>query len=72
MSAYRRRFDLGALALALLLAWLVLYPILVVGAEAANATAWRAFLSRPGEWAALWASIWISLASVDSAASLAT
>ena len=70
MSAYRRRFDLGALALALLLAWLVLYPILVVGAEAANATAWRAFLSRPGEWAALWASIWISLASVALAAAI--
>ena len=54
----------------LFLAWLVLYPIAVVGAEAANATAWHDFLTRPGEWAALWASLWISLTSVVLAAAI--
>src|SRR3989440_2239474 len=70
MSAYRRRFDLGALALALLLAWLVIYPILIVGVDAAHPTALTAFLTRPGEWAALWASVWISLVSVILAAAI--
>ena len=59
-----------AAGLALLLAWLVIYPILVVAADAADATAVRAFLTRPGEWAALWASIWISLLSVVLAAAI--
>ncbi len=59
-----------AIAVTLLLAWLVLYPIAVVGAEAANGTAWHDFLTRPGEWAALWASLWISLASVVLAAAI--
>jgi len=66
----RRRVELVALGLTLLLAWLVLYPILVVAVDAADATALRAFFSRPGEWAALWASIWISLASVALAAAI--
>ena len=66
----RRRVELLALGLTLLLAWLVLYPILVVAVDAADATALRAFFSRPGEWAALWASIWISLASVALAAAI--
>ena len=65
-----RSTELGALALTLLLAWLVLYPILVVGADAADGTALKAFFSRPGEWAALWASVWISLASVALAAAI--
>src|SRR5207245_2445658 len=56
------------LSLALLLAWLVVYPILIVAGDAAHADALRAFVSRPGEWAALWASLWISLASVALAA----
>jgi iron(III) transport system permease protein len=55
-------------AFTLLLAWLVLYPILIVLTEAARADALAAFASRPGEWAALWASIWIALASVALAA----
>src|SRR5258705_9134023 len=54
----------------LLLAWLVIYPIVIVGAEAAHPTALRDFLTRPGEWAALWASVWISLASVALAAAI--
>ena len=54
----------------LLLAWLVLYPILVVVAAAARPDALAAFVSRPGEWQALWASVWISLASVALAAAI--
>jgi iron(III) transport system permease protein len=66
----RRRANLWALGLALLLAWLVVYPIVVVAGDAADATALRAFFTRPGEWAALWASLWISLASVLLAAAI--
>ena len=65
-----RRKDIAALVIALLLAWLVLYPILVVAGDAADGAALRAFVTRPGEWAALWASIWISLASVVLAAAI--
>src|SRR5258707_3211825 len=65
-----RRTDLAAVALALLLVWLVVYPIMVVGADAADGSALRDFLTRPGEWAALWASIWISLLSVVLAAAI--
>ncbi len=65
-----RRTDLAAVALALLLVWLVVYPIMVVGAEAADGSAIRAFVTRPGEWAALWASVWISLLSVVLAAAI--
>ncbi|HEX4600475.1 MAG TPA: iron ABC transporter permease [Gemmatimonadales bacterium] len=57
-------------AFTLLLAWLVLYPILIVVAEAARGDAITTFVSRPGEWGALWASVWISLASVVLAAAL--
>ena len=66
----RRAAELAGLGLTLLLAWLVLYPILVVAGDAADAGALRAFFTRPGEWAALWASIWISLASVALAAAI--
>ena len=65
-----RRTDLLAAGLALLLVWVVIYPILIVAADAADWTAVRAFLTRPGEWAALWASIWISLLSVVLAAAI--
>jgi len=65
-----RRTDLLAVGLALLLAWVVIYPILIVAADAADWTAVRAFLTRPGEWAALWASIWISLLSAVLAAAI--
>lgn len=57
-------------AFVLLLAWLVLYPILIVFAEAARPDAVAAFASRPDEWRALWASVWISLASVALAAAI--
>ncbi len=66
MSA-RRTGNLAALLLVLLLAWLVLYPLLLVGGAATHADL-GAFLSSRSEWAALWASIWISLASVALAA----
>jgi iron(III) transport system permease protein len=66
----RRAAQLAGGALALLLAWLVLYPILVVARDAADGAAIRAFVGRSGEWAALWASVWISLASVALAAAI--
>jgi iron(III) transport system permease protein len=62
--------DIAAAALTLLLAWLVIYPIFVVVADAAHPSALRAFLTRSGEWAALWASVWISLVSVILAAAI--
>ena len=64
----RGAWSPSGVALTLLLAWLVGYPILIVGGEAANGAAVRAFLTRPGEWRALWASVWISVASVVLAA----
>src|SRR3989454_3505075 len=62
----------AAAALTLLLAWLVLYPILVVVADAAagGSDAVTGFVTRPGEWGALGASLWISLASVALAAAI--
>ena len=70
MTRRLRRSDIAAAALTLLLAWLVIYPILVVGVDAAHPTALTAFFTRPGEWAALWASVWISLVSVILAAAI--
>ncbi len=70
MTRRLRRSDIAAAALTLLLAWLVIYPILVVGVDAAHPTALTAFFTRPGEWAALWASVWISLVSVVLAAAI--
>jgi iron(III) transport system permease protein len=58
----------GGVVLTLLLAWLVVYPIAIVGGEAASGAAVRDFVTRPGEWRALWASLWISGASVVLAA----
>src|SRR5438445_1007740 len=71
-SAPSRGFSraLPRALLTLLLAWLVLYPIVVVVAEAARGDAIATFLSRGGEWHALWASLWISLASVALAAAV--
>ncbi len=70
MTVRSRRSDIAAAALTLLLAWLVIYPILVVAVDAAHPSALRAFLTRSGEWAALWASVWISLVSVILAAAI--
>ncbi|HET9766373.1 MAG TPA: ABC transporter permease subunit [Thermoanaerobaculia bacterium] len=79
-SSQRQRRRLGgtlaALAISLLLAWLVGYPLLVTALEAlggpANPSlaAFRDLVRRPDEWQALWRSLWISLASVVAAAAL--
>lgn len=66
----RRTAQLIGLGVTLLLAWLVLFPILVVARDAADRTALAAFFGRPREWAALWASVWISVASVVLAAAI--
>jgi len=60
----RQRRALGELALTLLLAWLVVYPIAILTLGAADREAIHTFVTHPGEWGALWASIWISVASV--------
>ena len=58
----------AGLALALLLTWLVLYPIVLLVLDGLHGDALRTFASRASEWSALWASVWISLASVAIAA----
>jgi iron(III) transport system permease protein len=60
--------GLAGLVLTLLLVWLVVYPIFLVVVDGARGDALRTFTSRPGQWHALWASLWISLASVALAA----
>jgi iron(III) transport system permease protein len=65
-----RPIEFAALALTVLLAWLVIYPILVVVGDAAHPTALHNFVTRPNEWGALWASVWISLLSVVLAAAI--
>ncbi|HTO88802.1 MAG TPA: iron ABC transporter permease [Thermoanaerobaculia bacterium] len=62
-------------ALTLLLAWLVCYPLAITLSEALGAPAWSLrhfaeFARRPDEWNALWASLWISLATVGLAATI--
>ena len=64
-----RSRDLFGLLVALLLAWLVCYPLAITLADALGAPHWTlanfaAFARRPDEWRALWASLWISVASV--------
>ena len=49
--------------------WLVAYPVVLTMGEALDAPAWTMryfaeFLRRPDEWQALWASLWISFATV--------
>ncbi len=70
-----RRRWLPAALLALVLAWLVCYPLLLTLAEALGAPHWTLahfseFLHRPDEWQALWASLWISLATVALSAAV--
>jgi iron(III) transport system permease protein len=69
LTAAQRR-GLGELALTLLLAWLVVYPIVIVALDALAPGALRSFAQRPAEWGALWASTWISVASVLLAAAI--
>jgi len=66
----------AAAALLLLLAWLVVYPLVLVLLEGVHGPGgWtlehvRGFLARPTEWRALWASLWISVASVVLSAAI--
>ena len=75
MSATRRSPVLAAVLL-LLLAWLVVYPLILVLLEGVREPAgWtlryvQLFLERPTEWQALWGSLWISVASVLLAAAI--
>ena len=68
--ALTRRLRPAAIALALLLAWLVIYPLLLTllealgGLQTATLEHFRTFASRPDEWKALWSSAWISVATV--------
>ncbi|MDH3495507.1 MAG: iron ABC transporter permease [Gemmatimonadota bacterium] len=64
------------IALALVLAWLVVYPLALVTVDALrDQGAWsfahvQAFVREPREWQALWASVWISVASVALAGAI--
>ena len=70
-----RREGLGLLVL-LLLAWMVVYPlVLVLGEAVGGPGAWtleavRRFGREGNEWRALFASLWLSLASVAGAAAI--
>jgi iron(III) transport system permease protein len=66
----RRGPTLSGALLTLLLTWLVLYPIIIVVVDGARGDGLRAFLTRPDDWRALWASLWISVASVGLAAAI--
>jgi len=63
----KRPRSASSLVLTLLLAWVVVYPLAIVFVEAAGADI-GAFLREPTEWQALWASLWLSAASVVLAA----
>jgi iron(III) transport system permease protein len=68
LSIREQGFWLG-LALSVLLAWLVCYPLFWTLVEALGAPHWTLghfgeFLRRSDEWQALWASLWISIATV--------
>jgi iron(III) transport system permease protein len=70
-----RRGSLAAILLALLLVWLVGWPLLVTLGEALEVPRWTLshfaeFAKRPEEWRALWASLWISLVTVGLAAAI--
>lgn len=70
----KRHLTLAAVAVALLLAWIVGYPLLMTLVEALGGPGgwtlehFRQFFERPDEWLALWRSLWISAASVVLAA----
>jgi iron(III) transport system permease protein len=70
MKSSRRASILVGIALALLLAWLVGYPLLITLLQALGLpgrisfASFAEFFSRRDEWIALWRSFWISCASV--------
>ncbi|HVS03630.1 MAG TPA: iron ABC transporter permease [Thermoanaerobaculia bacterium] len=76
--AERRRARLTAPLLAVALAWLVGYPLLLVVLEALRPAgewslgAFARFAARRDEWQALWRTVWISLASVAAAGAVGT
>ena len=49
----RGRGGTAGLALALLLTWLVLYPIVLLVVDGLHGDALRSFVTRSGEWSAL-------------------
>ncbi|MFI5208434.1 MAG: ABC transporter permease, partial [Gemmatimonadales bacterium] len=59
----KRRFGGAEIALTVLLAWVIVYPLLIVGREALHAD-FASVVRQPSEWQALWGSLWISAASV--------
>jgi iron(III) transport system permease protein len=65
-----RRGQLLALALLVVIVWLVAYPLVLVLLESVHdRQGWtleyvRQFAGRPTEWRALWGSLWIAVASV--------
>lgn len=63
------RGNAAALLLVAVLVWLAVYPLLFVGAEALGADI-ADFAAQRSEWSALWASLWISAASVVLAAAV--
>jgi iron(III) transport system permease protein len=70
-----RRGRPWAILLAILLVWLVGWPLAITVGEALEAPRWTLshfaeFAQRPEEWRALWASIWISLATVGLSAAI--
>jgi iron(III) transport system permease protein len=71
-----RRSPLVALALLMVIGWLVLYPLALVLLESVHgAQGWtleyvRQFTGRSTEWRALWGSCWIAVASVLLSASI--
>ena len=71
----RRRGALAPAVAALVLAWLVGYPLLITLLEALGGPRFTfahfaEFLRRPDEWQALTASLWISLATVALSAAI--
>ncbi|MEP6993093.1 MAG: iron ABC transporter permease [Acidobacteriota bacterium] len=72
MSRLRR---LAPLFLTVALFWIIGYPLLLTLAEALGAPQWTMahvaeFAGRPAEWQALWASLWIALATVILSAAI--
>lgn len=71
----RRRGGFAGVLLAILLVWLVGWPLVVTLGEALELPRWTLshfadFAKRPEEWRALWASLWISLATVGLSAAI--
>jgi iron(III) transport system permease protein len=73
----KRPAPWATLMLTLVLVWLVAYPLLIVFRESVHGPGggftldyFRRFVREPREWQALWASLWISVASVVLAAAI--